>query len=374
MKRVAVLHPWLPQYRVPFFEAACDVLRGHGIELQVLHGTAPPEVAARGDARRTPWAVEVPTEFFHVAGRTLAVHRVERHFRGTDLVILEQAIRNIETYPALLRAAFGGPRVALWGHGRTYTKPTSAAEERAKRWLTRRASWFFAYTEGGADTVARNGFDRRRVTVVQNSIDTGALRRERARITRAGADALRSELGVVEGRTALYIGGLDADKRVPFLLEAADLIAAEIKGFRLLVAGTGDQAQLVGSAASRSSTVVPVGAVDTRRKAELAAVSELMLMPGRVGLAVVDSFALTVPMVTTRWPYHAPEFEYLRDGGNGVVTEDDVAVYAGEVVRLLQDRELMVLLAKGCDASAGVYTLAHMVENFTRGVLAALYA
>ena len=365
---VTVLQPWLPQYRVPFFETAVAALRDDGVDLRILYGTPPPEVAARGDALRSECAQPVPTSFVHVGGRHLVLHRARRALGRSDLVVLEQAIRNLETYPALLRAARGGPTVALWGHGRTYTKPVSAVEERLKRWLTRRASWFFAYTERGARGVVADGFDRARVTVVQNSIDTTALRAATAAVTQERAAELRAQHGLRPGASALYIGALDTDKRIPFLLDAAARIAARVPSFRLLVAGDGDDARLVRDAAA-GGVVVPVGRADARAKAELAAVSDVMLMPGRVGLGVVDSFVLETPMITTDWPFHAPEFEYLDDGVNGVVVRDDVAAYADAVVALLGDRARRAVLATGCRESAHRYTLDAMVANFRRGVL-----
>jgi L-malate glycosyltransferase len=39
-----------------------------------------------------------------------------------------------------------------------------------------------------------------------------------------------------------------------------------------------------------------------------------MLMPGLVGLAVLDAFADGIPRVTTVIEYHSPEIEYLVPG------------------------------------------------------------
>ena len=40
--------------------------------------------------------------------------------------------------------------------------------------------------------------------------------------------------------------------------------------------------------------------------------ANLMLIPGLVGLAVVDSFAAQCPVVTTDFRGHSPEFEYIE--------------------------------------------------------------
>ncbi len=40
--------------------------------------------------------------------------------------------------------------------------------------------------------------------------------------------------------------------------------------------------------------------------------SKLVLMPGLVGLAVLDASALELPLVTTAVPYHTPELTTLK--------------------------------------------------------------
>ena len=91
---------------------------------------------------------------------------------GSDLVILEQARRNLEAYPLLFGRS--SVSVALWGHGRTSARETRAWEHRWLDRMTMRADWFFAYTEGGRKYVVDRGFPADRTTVVQNSTDTAA--------------------------------------------------------------------------------------------------------------------------------------------------------------------------------------------------------
>lgn len=302
-RRVTVVQPYVPSYRTSFFDQLHARLASEGVDLEVLHGPAPPQQAARGDAASCASASEVPVRRLSLpGGRSLLWRRVQHRAASADLVVLEQALHNLEAYPLLLRSAGDFPRVAFWGHGRTYTKPPSRLETVAKTALTRLGSWFFAYTEGGAAHVASRGFPRDRITVVRNSVDTRELMAARARADLPGtaefieATLLRSRYGLTEGRTALYLGGLDAPKRIPFLLDCADRVAAEVPGFRLLVAGNGADRRLVDAAASRpGSPVIAVGHTAGAGAAPLGAVSDLMLMPGRVGLCAVDSFVLRTP-------------------------------------------------------------------------------
>ncbi|WP_351233386.1 glycosyltransferase family 4 protein [Streptomyces sp. NPDC002133] len=314
-------------------------------------------------------------------GRSLMWRQVRRQAAGADVIVLEQALHNLEAYPILLRQLVGratgrGPEVAFWGHGRTYTKPPSRLETSVKSTLTRRGAWFFAYTEGGAAHVAAGGFPSERITVVRNSTDTTALAATRDRAGHPGTAEyaegalLRKRYGLAAGRTALFLGGLDAPKRIPFVLEAAGRIADALPGFRLLIAGDGADRKLVDDAASRpGSPVVPMGRATGPLVALLGSVSDVMLMPGRVGLCAVDSFALRTPIITTDWPWHAPEFEYLTNGRNAVITPDDPSAYAVTVTALLQDAERLASLRASCREDAERYTVEGMAERFCDGLL-----
>jgi glycosyltransferase involved in cell wall biosynthesis len=97
-------------------------------------------------------------------------------------------------------------------------------------------------------------------------------------------------------------------------------------------------------------------------------------MPGLVGLVVVDSFALGVPLVTTDYPFHSPEIDYLKDGENGSIVHcgDDAAPYANAVVELLRKPERIAVLKDGAVRSAEQHTIETMATSFADGVMRCL--
>lgn len=380
-RRIVVVQPYVPDYRATFFRRAQDCLDAEGVALEVLHGPPLPGHEARRDTSPCACMVEVPARRLPAPrGRYMVWHQVQRRAGSADVVVLEQALHNLETYPLLLRQLIGragvrAPRVAFWGHGRTYTRPSGRLEDTLKETLTRRGAWFFAYTESGATHVASRGFPRERITVVRNSADTAELAAARERAGQKGTAEhaetalLRQRHGLVAGRTALFLGGLDRPKRIPFLLDSAHRIAAELPGFRLLVAGDGPYQSLVDEAASRPrGPVVAVGRATGRSAALLGAVSDVMLMPGRVGLCAVDSFALRTPIVTTDWRWHAPEFDYLVNGRNALIAPDHPADYAANVAALLRDSTRLEPLRTACARDSADYTAEGMAARFCDGL------
>lgn len=365
--KVAIIQPWIPQYRVAFFEQL--IKRGHaaGIEIRIFHGSPSPSMAARADSVKTPWATELPTKYWSVRGRTLnwkslSLLKVSGPY---DLVIAEQALKNLETY--LIRLFRCTRHTAFWGHGKTYTETPSNWTERLKVLLTRTGDWFFAYTAGGAGAVTQAGFPADRITILNNSIDTARLQQDIASVDESVIAAFKSKMRLMD-KTALYIGALDEGKRISWLIEAARTAHAACPDFRLLIAGDGRDRPMVEAAAAENDWIVYGGSMFGLRKAVALASSEIIVMPGRVGLTAVDSFAAETPIVTTNWPWHAPEFEYLSHGVNAVIAADDATKYGEAIASLLNDKGRLDSLRKGCRQAAERYSIENMAENFIDGL------
>lgn len=374
MKRVAIIHPWFPHYREPLFSRLHEMCAASDVELSIFHGDAPPEWAQRGDSVAGPLATHLPTKFIRVGRRSLGLKSL-RHFHQEgpyDLVILEQAIRNLETYRLMASPRYRN-RIAWWGHGRTYTEKKSAEEERLKSILTRRGRWFFAYTQGGAQDVVSQGFPEGKVTVLNNSIDTSSLTAALAAVDEnpSQIERFKAENDLTED-TALYIGGLDASKRIEFLLEASRRVNASNPRFRLLVAGDGEMRNVVQDFALEHRWCRYVGSLFGADKALAMRSSSLIVLPGRVGLAAVDSFVAGLPIVTTDWPFHAPEFDYLTRGVTAVITVNSIAAYADGVLQLLSDVSSRNAMAKACRSAASDYGIEPMSTRFFIGIRDAL--
>jgi glycosyltransferase involved in cell wall biosynthesis len=96
------------------------------------------------------------------------------------------------------------------------------------------------------------------------------------------------------------------------------------------------------------------------------------MLPGLVGLAILDSFSFNCPVVTTEYEYHSPEIEYLENGENGIITKNNLNSYINAVDQLINNREKLNYLKKNCKESALNYTVENMVKNFAAGIANAL--
>jgi glycosyltransferase involved in cell wall biosynthesis len=372
---VLIAYKSLPQYRVRFFAALRERLAADGIDLVLVHGQPAKREAARRDTAELDWALRRRNRVLSLGRRDLIWQPCIRLALQADLVIVEQASRLLVNYPLLALQALGAARVAFWGHGANLQHHRAhRAGELVKRFVSRHPHWWFAYTARARARVEELGYPGQRITVVQNAIDTRALEAACESVGAGEIEAFRRRHGLGAGPVGIFVGGLYADKRLPFLLEASDLIAGQLPDFRLLVIGDGpERAEFAARAAGREHVRI-LGPLFDREKAVALATARVMLMPGLVGLAVLDAFAARVPMITTAVEFHSPEIDYLVDGRNGIVAPDpeDAGAYADRVVSVLTDAALEARLAQGCAEAAALYTNEAMVSRFAEGVRAAL--
>jgi glycosyltransferase involved in cell wall biosynthesis len=359
-QRVLVVQEVLAQYRVVFFERLRDQLAEADVELILAHGSASGERAKRGDEARLPGAIALQN---HRCGK-IVWQPILKEASRADLVIVEHANRLLSNYALLILRRVGGPPVGFWGHGADLQAARRGCRTRLKRLSVRWPDWWFAYTEGSQRRVVMEGFKASRTTVVQNSADTSHYAVMRAH-------------GVPrEVRRCIYVGSLHRHKRLSFLMDVADICRAKDPKFELLVLGDGPLRSLIESRAARNCAIIYRGALFGEAKATAVLSSSLMLMPGLVGLAILDAFAAETPLVTTSVPYHSPEIEYLNPGRDGLILDAtcDANSFADQVLALLADEERLRQLRQGCRDAAEVRTLPEMVRRFGDGILAALQA
>lgn len=376
--RVLIAYKSLPAYRVRFFEELRSSLYQDGIALDVVYGNPDRAYSLRGDTRALSGGTFLRNRILQLGRRRLIWQPILQRAMDYDLVVLEQANSLLVNYPLLLLQRLSPfPRVALWGHGANLqSSAPNGLMERFKRRYSRLSHWWFAYTHGSARRVAELGYEPNRITVVQNAIDTRELHAQIEAVPPSVLAEFRKATDSAEGNTALFIGSLYPEKRLGFLIEVARKVQKDRPDFRLLIVGDGPHKQLVERASSKDSFVKYLGRLDGQARAVALRAADCVLMPGLVGLAILDAFAAEAPMVTTDHDFHSPEIEYLETGINGVSVDclNDPSGYAAAVIALLSDKGLLARLQEGCRVSAVTYTNERMVENFRDGISKALAA
>ena len=375
---VAIVYRFLPRWRVDFFNQLRGLLGERGIELQLLYGRDTNKVPARhrrhkwGDEVDLDWAKPVRNRILSYRGYELIWQDLPSNVYENELIILMQENCIVSNHWATLRAKMRGTKIALWGHGLNLQAPSGSLGNRIKQLYSTRVDWWFAYTNSVAEQVSRMGFARDRITVVQNAIDTNFLRAEIDRTETSTLAHIRRELKLGGGPVGIFCGAMYHLKRLSFLTEACLELRRRLPRFGMIFLGEGPDSTIVKAFCDNHTWAHYLGPKHGAARVPYFKLADIFLMPGLVGLAVLDSFALETPMITTDYPYHSPEIEYLQDGVNGIRTENSIAAFADGARAMLEDGLLRRRLIEGGRSSARQYTVKNMAQRFADGVEFAL--
>jgi len=372
MKRLLIVQPYIPEYRVPLFRLMKHALEQQGIEMKIAAAVAAKNNVDRGDmSDESEIDFVLKTRSITVRGRDINFRRLAPVISDykPDFVIAEQVVKNIEIYPIVLRRLFGSHlKLAFWGQGRSFSESQPPWLASMKQMLTKRGDWFFAYTQEGANAVIQRGFPNNKVTVLNNSTDTESLRRDLGKITRQDVIDFQHSLGLTPGMTGLFLGGVDQRKGIDFLLEATKLIHKELPNFRLLVAGEGSESWKVRDLEKEGGPVRFLGRVNGPEKANALECSDALLVPEWIGLVALDSLTSGCPIITTSSSTHSPEFFYLNEGQNCLVSDPCVEAYSQLVVETLMSPKLLPEMVEHGLTESFHYSIEKMADRYVGGI------
>lgn len=361
MKRVAIVQEFVPGYRVPFFKLLRDRAWMEDIDVTVYAGRPSHRFRTRQDHQGDEAHIQTVRQLQGtLLKRRVTLRALPPAVWASDLIVVEHARRNFDTYLLLLVRS---SHTALWGHGRDFVQEVGTIARRLMTWQARRARHYFAYTQAGASALTSDGLSPQHITIVQNS---------KAPVP-VCVQTERSNISELDPEWRLtYLGALDVGKSLDFLMDAAYRIVEGNPRARLTIIGSGPLEQQLRSQHGRVPWLTFKGHLAGDSLARELERTDLLLNPGRVGLVAIDSFTSECPIVTTAEAPHAPEFEYLADGVNASIVSGDAHAFAERVTWLMQTPTLRGQLEEGCRRSAGAYSLEHMVEQFMVGMREAL--
>lgn len=366
---VTIIQRVLPHYRLAFFEGLHERLEASGISLKLIYGQEYPGTVPVSVELKKPWAERIQNHYIPLAGRQIIWQPAFSKLKGSNLIIVEQASALLLNYILMARRKFGQHLLAYWGHGRNFqARESKSLSETLKAKLINEVDWWFAYTALSGKVLENGGYPKDRLTVVNNSIDTESFKAALGRVSNTEVESLRRQLGISDQQTALFCGSMYDDKKLDFLLDSARLVKAKVPGFHLIAIGSGPEQYKFEQAARQNPWIHYAGPRFGAERATYFKASQLLLMPGLVGLAIIDAFTAETPLFTTDLPLHSPEIAYLEPGINGHMTAHDPETYASAVSDYLKDPGRQQNYRKACKECADRYNLNAFVNNFAAGI------
>lgn len=361
--QVAIVQDYVPKFRLAFFSGLVERLRSVDIDAVIVAGSPTGTQASRGDAAgQAVWQRQVEPRRSHLKPFNVPFYGTARNWQECDGVIFPLRGNSIDLNVELLKRPITHRRVGAWGHVGAYIKEGNRLDTMVERYQMRMSDHIFAYTESGARLAIKSGASPNKVTAVMNSTDVSDTLAASASITDSEVDDFAGRHRLTRGKTFGYVGGIDAAKRISFLVDALDILWERDSEVRLLVGGQGEQEHLL-DAASQRGQVVRLGHAGPHEKALIHHLAEGVLNPGRIGLLAVECMAMGLPILTTDWQYHAPEFEYLVEGRDVFLSPGSPARFVDLVLSHTSDGRNV----RGSQAVA-YPKLDTMIRNFADGV------
>jgi glycosyltransferase involved in cell wall biosynthesis len=351
---VLVVQEQVPPYRVPFFRFLAAELSSRGLDLRVVSSSVLPDAAELGFSHQRVMASRY--------GRyALAAIYRER----PAVLVLPHSGRFAPVATATRILQTNGRRQVFWGMGLVGRYGIAAERDRypvgeaVRRWMLSRCDHYLSYTELSTANLLKSGYDAARITTLNNAVEALADPEQ-------AMSAQRVPLQI------LFVASLLEDKEPLAAIAIVDRLRLLAPGATLHIVGDGPLRPQCEKAANGREWVHYHGSQRGQGLRELALASDIAIIPGRIGLAVLEMASAGLPMATFATSRHCPEIVYLKDGINGIFLTGDTDAAAKELEALLTDRLALDRMRREALSTACEYTIQGMAANFADGVMASL--
>ena len=331
--RLAVQQRVLPTYRVAFFDLLAQACDG-GLSVCAGLPRADESIAITADLRVAQYA---PVDNLHILRGSLYLCYQRGLIRwlsewNPEALIVEANPRALATPAALRWMKRGGRPVIGWGLG---TPPPSSSPHFLQKWgerqrgarriaFLRQFDALLTYSRRGADEYAALGFPAEKIFVAPNAAAPRPTH------------PLPSRPEDFPGKaTVLFVGRLQARKRVDLLLRACAALSEELQP-RLVVIGDGPERPALEALAKEAYPAAEFPGA--RHGAELApyfSSADLFALPGTGGLAVQEAMSYGLPVIMGQGD--GTNDDLVRPANGWQIPSDNLEALTGTLRQALSD-------------------------------------
>ncbi len=354
--RLGVVQRVLPVYRAPFFDTLAQACAG-GMALFAGQPRADESIATAGRLERGRLVDAANIHLFTTASPLyFCYQRGIRSWLQTwnpNALIVEANFRYLSSPAAIGWMHQRGRAVIGWGLGAPLERgPLSMLRRR----FLGQFDAMIAYSQRGADQYARCGIAEEKIFVAPNAVTPAP--RQPVPVRPAGFDGQPS---------LLFVGRLQARKRIPALLQACASLPNQLRP-KLVIVGDGPEMQALQALAG--SLYPAAQFVGARHGAELAPFftgADLFVLPGTGGLAVQEAMSYGLPVMVAQGD--GTQADLVRVGnGWQIPPGDDAALSAALVEALADAARLRVMGAESYRIVAQEINLEKMVAVFVEAL------
>ena len=296
------------------------------------------------------------------------------------IVITGFALGILSNWLLLFLRPFFRYKLILWFigyHKKAGFHPEKSFKDRMRIWWMNEADAILLYEQKDKTLLSRYVKYPDKIFVAQNTLNTTDLLRIKDRLVQETKRRVKERIRFLCKYNLIFVGCLLRDKNPDFLLDVFKIVQQKINDVALHYVGNGPMMEelKIKSEQLKIDNVKFWGAIDDdERIGELLFASDLMVVPGYVGLCSVHSFCFDTPVCTRsdgiHGPFHGPEIEYVVDSKTGfLVPYREKEKMAEIIVNYLCDRKKQVYMRSRIKwVVKNVCNIDRMVEGFKKAV------
>jgi len=260
-----------------------------------------------------------------------------------EIVIHEFSIGIASLLPTYLLTKLLGIKFILWGHGYDRSKgfnPEKSFNDKLRLFLIKKADAVIFYGREAKQLFAKY-VNSNKLFVASNCLNTNILSAIRDKLEKEGREKLKKRIGFRDKYNLIFIGRLLKYKNAQILIDVYEYLVSIFGNIiSIHFVGDGDylnQLKEIVRYKGIENNIKFYGEVhDDTKNGELLYCSDLMVMPGPVGLSVNHAFNFDCPVVTYQQKGNGPEIEYLINEKTGFIVEN----HSAEAMALIISRYL----------------------------------
>lgn len=263
--------------------------------------------------KKEPIEFENKTILKHFLWRTKLIRQL---FKGYDTFLVTGDL-SFSYIPFIIGCKLLGKRVYGWGHG---PKDKNGKSGPIFRWLLRRMTGFFTYSEEGKNRMCELCFDKNKVHVIYNSLSAPVGNYN------FGSDIyhkhFKNKYPVIQ-----FVGRLTASKKLDWLIKAHSQLNSSGFNCNLVIIGDGETKENLIQLSKNYGYIDRIWfygeCYDDEFNRELIYNADLCVSPGNVGLTAIHSLQYGTPVISHNNFYkQGPEYEVIVPYKTGLLYKE----------------------------------------------------
>lgn len=355
-KRIYIIQPAVPQYRVPFFDKISDAYRllvyTNKRDFLDVSSVENRDYVRFGKGFRT---------FFDKAYWHKGLPLINPYRKG-DMVIINGNPRILNYMILMILLKLRGIQITWWGHG--WSGGSHGVSSKVRLILSKIADKRLFYTDAELCKIKeRNSF----------ALNNGLCSRE-IRKASSGLEKNRyDDLSELHSFKFVFIGRLTRKSKILTLLEALKITPVNVS---LKIIGDGPLFSPVKDFILKnnlSNRVELIGALfDEESIAKEMYNAHFFVYPGSIGLSLIHAFNYGLPaLIHDEDELHMPEFAAFKEGYNGFTFKQDDHKDLARIIdyiSTLGKNELIQLSTNSLETITKSYNVEDMFQRFSRMV------